>query len=238
MTRLIRTLLITPLVSTLTGRLPFLLKLVLFTFNLSFRLDSRSFYLTLNTWRRFSYGIHIWLGGFFKFLWEFPWYPRLYHKVTTHKRQWEACGVSPSHDASRFSSPPIHSTFIYIVNRFARHLVGRWTGECSCYYATVLSLSNMSRTEGLRASSLAVFPQQSLMPLSTLCTRNRMSTQTSWPAAELRWRAGRQKLCLGQQKRLELFSCEVLIHMVGTVEYYFTCSPILVLFINSSSFVQ
>ena len=35
-----------------------------------------------------------------------------------------------------------------------------------------------------------------------------------------------------------MFCCEVLMQTVGTVEYYFTCSPILVLFINSSSFVQ
>ena len=36
----------------------------------------------------------------------------------------------------------------------------------------------------------------------------------------------------------EMFCYEVLIQMVGTVEYYFTCSPILVLFINNGSFVQ
>ena len=175
MTRLIRTLLITPLVSTLTGRLPFLLKLVLFTFNLSFRLDTRSFYLTHMTplfirytymaWRLFQIPLRICLVP--------TSLSQGNYTQTTVGGLW--CFAFPRCLALRLST---HSLNLYL-NRFARHLVGRWTGECSCYYATVLSLSNMSRTEGLRASSLAVFPQQSLMPLSTLCTRNRMSTQTS-----------------------------------------------------------
>ena len=129
------------------------LKLVLFTLNLSFRLDSRSFYLTLNTWRRFSYGIHIWLGGFFKFLWEFAWYPRLYHKVTTHIRQWEACGLSPSHDASRFSSPPIHWTCIQIVSRDIW-----WDVRLVSAHAIMLQFYPYQICLGLRAWEQAPWP--------------------------------------------------------------------------------
>lgn len=52
--------------------------------------------------------------------------------------------------------------------------------------ATDLSIC---RTAGSRARSSAVSPEQSVMVLSKSFTRNRISTHSLWPAAELRWRA-------------------------------------------------
>ena len=49
--------------------------------------------------------------------------------------------------------------------------------------------SNIRWTAGLRARSCAVCPEQSMRLSSALCKRNRICTQLSCPAAELRCRA-------------------------------------------------
>ena len=54
--------------------------------------------------------------------------------------------------------------------------------------------SNIRRTAGLRARSRAVCPKQSWRLPSALCKRNRICTQFSCPAAELRCRAGERPI--------------------------------------------
>lgn len=54
--------------------------------------------------------------------------------------------------------------------------------------------SNIRRTAGLRARSRAVCPKQSWRLASALCNRNKICTQFSCPAAELRCRAGERPI--------------------------------------------
>ena len=83
--------------------------------------------------------------------------------------------------------------------------------------ATDLSIC---RTAGSRARSSAVSPEQSVMVLSKSFTRNRISTHSSWPAAELRWRArNTQKITLDPlHPRISRIS----VHILHTVLYTFS----------------
>ena len=79
--------------------------------------------------------------------------------------------------------------------------------------ATDLSIC---RTAGSRARSSAVSPEQSVMVLSKSFTRNRISTHSSWPAAELRWRArNTQKITLNP------LHPRISMHILHTVLYIF-----------------
>ena len=80
--------------------------------------------------------------------------------------------------------------------------------------ATDLSIC---RTAGSRARSSAVSPEQSVMVLSKSFTRNRISTHSSWPAAELRWRArNTQKITLNP------LHPRISMHILHTVLYTFS----------------
>ena len=79
--------------------------------------------------------------------------------------------------------------------------------------ATDLSIC---RTAGSRARSSALSPEQSVMVLSKSFTRNRISTHSSWPAAELRWRArNTQKITLNP------LHPRISMHILHTVLYIF-----------------